>query len=726
MALPKLYQYKVYSPTGTYLGMLRVKNDFTYNQVIGTTFVQIELELPQTAPDELTVNDNLIKVWEISPYHPGGIKVFDGYISKWKAVFGGNGDSMLLTCISHGQDASQYIVEGGDSAYINQTTEDGNWFEIGDQDAFGQSYTAALQTFTVPADTEIGAVDVMVSTLEAADLYVSIRQRVGGTPDLNTDPTIMTGHISLASGLVKSVQHVAFSSPSTLVTGTTYYIAVMWQSTGVSTCKIWRSASNPYANGQAYLQVFTPPATWAPATAHTTSDLYFVIYQHGGSVSVTYTDRDPSYMLTDLMASYTSRGGLIQTAANPITPIFAMPFTGGTLPGSNWGAAFAQTFTPPSNVDINIAQLFLGQTSGATNVTLQLCKGDPSLDQVDVIGGTESYTFGGSNMLLATSNTLAISNSTPRITGFSFPTPVSLIGGQQYYILVEFGAVAGLLFKTATSADTVPSPFGQLYYVTIPSNNTSGSLTFHSANPAFYLNLAYELPVPGTLAAGYADTGVVTSYTFKQQTMLRAIQAIASLAPANWYWYVDPADNSLHFQEASATADIKLIQGRHIEEMEIEATKETIKNVVYFTGGDDGTATNTSISVKRTVDVGLNRVGLAEISDNRVEGAGGVAVAITIADDYLNRFQSESHYTTVTVLETTIDTSLFHIGMMVGFMGFGNYVDNLLLQIVGITKRPDGVDLQLGVLPVRTSKSVADIDAGLAYLQTVNNPSTPS
>jgi len=211
------------------------------------------------------------------------------------------------------------------------------------------------------------------------------------------------------------------------------------------------------------------------------------------------------------------------------------------------------------------------------------------------------------------------------------------------------------------------------------------------------------------------------------QTILQAIQATVALAPANWYWYVDPATGVLQFAKANTVADITIIRKRHINEIDIEATKENIKNTAYFTGGDDGTATSTNILVKVSKALGGNRVGLALLSDNRVNSAtGGTVTAKLIAQNYLNVNNSEQYIANAIIQDQTMDINLLKLGLMVGFSGFGNFVDNLLLQIVGVNYQSDQAILQLGTLPKRDTAVVAAIQAGLQYAQTVANPSTPS
>lgn len=722
--LTKRYIAKVYTSAGAYIGMLpQLAADPSYNQNIMTTFAQMELTVQQNEPDAKTVGGNIIRVWEFSTYYPNGIKIFDGYISKWKTVIGTD-ENIVLTCISQGQDLSQYVVEAGDTAYITQNTDDGSTFNAG---PFGGGATnVIMQTFTVAANTVIGGVTVEISTAvgDAAQLYVAIRSTTG-TPAPGSDPTIMSGTVNLAGGLNKVQQKVTFNAPSTLNTGTTYYIIVEWS--GSQVMPVYASSANPYANGTVWQA--NGVNFFNTATQNSGYDLWFTIWQHGGSIIGTYTSVDPSYMLTDIMNNYISRGGLIQIPGNPITPLFTLPFTDGNVPGAFWGCAFAQTFTPATNQTINIVQLDLGTTSGTIfGIQVALCKGNPALDQVNVISGSESYTFGGSNVQLATTNFRNVTSTAANILGLSFSTPQNLTAGQQYYFLIQFGqgGFGNLVFKGGTSSDTPASPWGNMYYALQTFNNGSTGMTFHSTTPTFFINLGYVNPVPANLDSGFANTGVTTTYTFKQQTMLQAIQAIANLAPFDWYWYVDPATSTLVFKESSATADVKLIKGRHINELPMESTIENIINVVYFTGGDNGAGTSTNVSVKKTNAIGSNRVGLAQISDNRVSGTGGTAVGGTIAQDFINQHQSATYITDVVVQDETMDTSLLVLGKMVGYEGFGDYVDALVLQIVGRQKQPDQVTLQVGTLPVRQSLEVQQIVSNLAYLQTVNNPSTPS
>ena len=70
--------------------------------------------------------------------------------------------------------------------------------------------------------------------------------------------------------------------------------------------------------------------------------------------------------------------------------------------------------------------------------------------------------------------------------------------------------------------------------------------------------------------------------------------------------------------------------------------------------------------------------------------------------------------------------SKIKLGMMIDIKGFGNFIDNFLLQIVGIKYEPDQVTLQLGVNPKRANLLVEKIQSRLIDAETKNATGTPS
>ena len=355
--------------------------------------------------------------------------------------------------------------------------------------------------------------------------------------------------------------------------------------------------------------------------------------------------------------------------------------------------------------------------------------------------------------LIASSNFVTVSSTSPAEVVFSFPSSVVVTPNTQYFFAVYAQDAIGayIYYNTAGgyaggnmwlssyggaggSANFFQNPpyngyslYFKTWWVSAPN-----SVPFTNADPSTILTTIINsyIAAGGLVSlpvAGLSPTGVLTTYTFKTQIMLQGINTLIGLAPANWYWYVDPATNIIQFAKANTVADIVLIKGRHINDLDIEATRENIKNNVYFTGGDDGTGQSHNIFVQIQNALNGNRVGLALLSDNRVNStSGSVTTARQIAQEYINDNNAETYITNVTIQDGTIDTNLFKPGKMIGFAGFSPFINNLLLQVVGVQKSSDKAILQLGTLPIRTSQALANIEAGLAYQQTVANPATPS
>lgn len=774
MAINKTYQYKIWGADGTYLGLLQnVTSDFNYNQTMASVGTQVTISVALSAdtasqpvqaitdetgaallteigtgeiltterqPDAVgsgnqlaqISNNNTIQIWEFSGYHTNGILKFSGYISKWNANFGTT-DDVTVTCLSNGQDLSQFLVQSGNTPHISQTTDNGTTEPLVPGGAKGLDYRGEFQNFT-PVDTfSCGGVSVEIQTPEAGTMDISMYAGTLHNGDiLSIGSPLASGTVHLGA-VSKSVQTVTFNVPTTLTSGTPYWFWVNWgnDSGSDSTAYLYANSTNPYAPGDSG-QTGTS-GTYDLVIGMNNADLYFVISAHGTGTTATYTSQDPSFMLTDIMNIYKQKGGDVSIPYVPILPLVQAVNNDSAIPLAYWGDGIAQIFTPSKNMTINLLQACLGVSSGSYTMNLSIAQGDPTLDTAQVIGGGYTWTFGGSNHIIATSNNLTFSNASPAVQTFAFTTPVNLVAGTEYYIFhswnqAEFG---NLLFQGASNTDvTADTQVGKLYGSYATFNNASFNPAYDSSHPNIYFTLSYVNPIPTNLLGGYANTGVSATYTFKVQTMLQAIQAVATLAPANWYWYVDPASNILYFSSANTTADIQVVRGRHINTLDIEATKENIINNVYFTGGDDGTGVN--IFVQEQAALGTNRVGLGQLNDNRVSfngqasKAAAIVVAQTIADAFLSDNSSETYQTNITIQDTTMDINLFNLGMVVGFAGFGTFVDNLLLQIVGINYTPDQVTLQLGNLPVRTSAAIEQINSQLGYEQTLDNPTSPS
>ena len=327
MAIQKTHQYKIYTPAGVYLGMLQnVTSPFGYNQNIATTFAQMTVTVAQSAdvaslPNEaitdemrnvitdesgnpilierqpdivggsnaLIANNNLIKVYEYSSYYPNGLKVFDGYISKWKTTFGAT-DDISITCISNGSDMNNILVQSGDLAVITQNTDTGSTF-TSTNTGNGQWI---LQTFSVATAYQISAVTLEITTTVAATLQIGIKQQLGPSPNPTSDPYVASGS-ALVAIVTKITQKISVN-PTLLNPAYTYYIQIYWQD--ASNLTLFASNVQPYGSGNVYTLTSTG-TTFTTPVLQVGYSLYFIVWQYGGNVTGAYTNTDPASILTN-------------------------------------------------------------------------------------------------------------------------------------------------------------------------------------------------------------------------------------------------------------------------------------------------------------------------------------------------------------------------------------------------------------------------------------------
>lgn len=97
MRMPKRYNYKVYSATGTYLATwLDAVNDPSFRVVINGGFVEMNVRLARKTNDFGETLDvalgNEVQLWCFDDDQPNGTKVFSGYISRYDPVNDGPED----------------------------------------------------------------------------------------------------------------------------------------------------------------------------------------------------------------------------------------------------------------------------------------------------------------------------------------------------------------------------------------------------------------------------------------------------------------------------------------------------------------------------------------------------------------------------------------------------------------------------------------------------------
>ena len=144
-----------------------------------------------------------------------------------------------------------------------------------------------------------------------------------------------------------------------------------------------------------------------------------------------------------------------------------------------------------------------------------------------------------------------------------------------------------------------------------------------------------------------------------------------------------------------------------------------VTNRVLFTGGGDP-----ALYIDRSdTPEPRTRRSLKVLSDNRVTLLSSAEV---IAQGAIDAQKQTQYRSTVEVLADVYDIETINNGDVIGFRNFGNYVDELLMQVVGISYTPDSVQLQLDTKPPTINKRLEDISRNLKVTENQNLPTTPS
>lgn len=333
-----------------------------------------------------------------------------------------------------------------------------------------------------------------------------------------------------------------------------------------------------------------------------------------------------------------------------------------------------------------------------------------------------------------------VSVSSATAIRFTLPRRITVTPGASYFFTVQVDANQSikLYYDTAnpyangTMYNNTGTGWGissgnDLYFVTASSNGlTTGSYT--NADPTTGMaepmmdDYIAEGGLIGYNTADIQATGLSLTYQVNANTVNEALQGMLKLAPDGFYYYVDIGLNTLVFKQASQTADLVLIKGRHLNDIEIVATIEYLVNTAFVIGGLVSGANIYTVDQDPTsIALYGQRIGRHTDSNILDTTAAHVVGASDVAEQ-----KDEQYQTVVSVLDKTMDISTIKLGMVVGFSGFGNFPDSLLAMIVHIDYKPEVAVLTLGILPKRQQTQVEQLTRKLLTTNSVGNPTTPS
>jgi hypothetical protein len=149
-------------------------------------------------------------------------------------------------------------------------------------------------------------------------------------------------------------------------------------------------------------------------------------------------------------------------------------------------------------------------------------------------------------------------------------------------------------------------------------------------------------------------TSTTTEYKFEFLTYREGIDKIKSLAPANWYWYVDE-NGEFYFKSKPTTPTHTFVLGKHFTKVSVERSLEKMKNTVYVF--DDGTNSGGGAQLKRyDDDASVTEYGrrIEKIIDNRVKVAGDLQ---KLGESYVAEHKDPDVKVTVEILDNNDDSN---------------------------------------------------------------------
>lgn len=354
--------------------------------------------------------------------------------------------------------------------------------------------------------------------------------------------------------------------------------------------------------------------------------------------------------------------------------------------------------------------------------------------------------YDGPNGNLLGSTTKSISNGGLTEVQFEFPSLIPLTPGEEYFFAIWLpssgaftiginnpGAYAnGSAYKSDYGGGSGGGSFlieaYDLYFKTasgLPTTTTTYSSDDPVSDMAHGILLDYNARGGYITERDFEATGLLLTYTFVVATIYDALKKILELCPTGYYYYVDVGTAEIDIKQMSETPDFTVVRGRHINELTLGLTIENVKNYLLLSGGDTGGGVNLYRQYQDTESSANYGLRTVPKSDNRVTVT---ATADAIGDTFIEENADEMQETSLIVMNEHIDITLLTPGKTIGFKNFGNFIDDMVLQIV--RREPnfsDGiVNLTLGRLPVRMNDEVQRLNRELLNEQTIDNPSAPS
>lgn len=215
------------------------------------------------------------------------------------------------------------------------------------------------------------------------------------------------------------------------------------------------------------------------------------------------------------------------------------------------------------------------------------------------------------------------------------------------------------------------------------------------------------------------NPGINVNITFKAQTLVEVIQTFVDLAGAGYYWYVDPATNTLWVINSSGRTH-NFNVGKNIKSIKLEKTMETVINALYLTGGDTGGGSNLFRLYVSPASIARYGYRTAQYNDNNLTNTSD---ADYIGTRYINQFKDPTYRAPVVIGDK------YHIESIKPGDLFSVYnTDNSIieLQVSRVEYKPDQAGVDASTAPPQINATIEDLRMGLGQQYAEGNPTAPT
>lgn len=221
------------------------------------------------------------------------------------------------------------------------------------------------------------------------------------------------------------------------------------------------------------------------------------------------------------------------------------------------------------------------------------------------------------------------------------------------------------------------------------------------------------------------ESGTVASVTFRLNTILEVVKKGIEMAPQDWSWYGDVADDLVYMQARPVAVAHRFILGEHILKAKFKQSILNMINLYYFVGGEQTEGMGDYLFKKYLNQASIDEFGqqLKRQTDQRFTDENSVSL---IANSAIDADKNPRYAGTMDISAGTYPIETVRLGQLIGFANHGNFIDQLNLVVANIKYSPDILTVKLEVLPPKVDKRIEDIKRNLTTQEQLNTPDTPS